>query len=161
MGHGALTTFHAESPEAALVRMRSPPLSVGESFLLLIWSFIQMSTVTLVSGKQVRRVASIVELVPDTSSLSFRLEKIFEWDSQRDTFSPDDPADVFGKSSRLRSAAKLRGLTERGAIRELSDRSRLVSELVSQGVFDYKEVTERAFSYYRGKGAFVRENARG
>ena len=36
LGHGAVTTFHAESPEAALLRLASPPISVDPQVIAML-----------------------------------------------------------------------------------------------------------------------------
>lgn len=56
LGHGSLCTFHAESPEAALVRMRSPPMDVSEGGLMLIGCFTLLNRVRTADGKVVRRI---------------------------------------------------------------------------------------------------------
>ncbi len=149
MGHGALTTFHAESPEAALVRMRSPPLSVGESFILLIWSFLQMGRITMPDGKQVRRALSITELVREPKTVSFHLEPIFTWDPQTDTFSPEEADEVIRRSERLKTIMALRGWTHSGIINELSTRAETLQSLLDNNCYNYKEVAARLFAFYR------------
>lgn len=148
VGHGALTTLHADSPEAAVVRMRSPPLSVGESFLLLIWNFMQMTRQTLPNGKQARRVNAVTELVPDPDTMSFKLHPIFRWDPATDTHSPGDAADVVRRCSRLQTVMALRGWTNQRIAEELNQRAAFLSGLAEEEVTGYKDVASRIFSYY-------------
>jgi len=148
VGHGALTTIHAESPQAAMVRMRSPPLSVGESFLLLIWSFVQMGRVTLASGKEARRVLSITELVPDAEG-GFDLLPVFTRDAAADSYSPTKPEEVVKKSERLKSVMELRGVSERRLLSDLKERTAILDEMVEGGVFKYKDVASRFLAYYK------------
>ena len=149
VGHGALTTIHAESPEAALVRMRSPPLSVGESFIMLIWSFLQMGRITMPDGKQSRRALSITELVPDQKAVSFHLRPIFAWDPQTDTFSPEEAQEVVRRSERLKTIMALRGWTQAGIIDELNTRAETLQGLLDNNLYNYKEVAASLFAFYR------------
>jgi len=41
-GHGGLTTFHADSAKSAILRLRTPPLNIEPSFILLISTFVNM-----------------------------------------------------------------------------------------------------------------------
>ncbi len=153
VGHGALTTFHAESPQSALVRMRSPPLSVGESFLLLISGFLQMGRVATPDGRQARRALASVELVPEYSATSqFKLKSIFEWDSRNDTITPTDPKEVVRKSTRLDMVRLLRGWTAEELVHELGKRTQLLETLVAEKAYDYREVAGKLFSFYGMNG---------
>lgn len=42
LGHGALTTFHADSPESALLRLRSPPISIDDQVLRMVNIIVRM-----------------------------------------------------------------------------------------------------------------------
>ncbi len=150
VGHGAMTTFHAESPQAAIVRMRSPPLNVGESFLLLIWAFLQMARVTTGDGRQVRRAVSSVELVPEyTSSTPFKLKTVFQWDAYSDRITPEDPEEVVKNSTRLELVRLLRGWTKDDLAHELSIRAEALQNMVTEKVYNYREVASKLFSFYR------------
>ena len=153
VGHGASTTIHAESPEAALVRMRSPPLSVGESFLMLIWNILQMERVTMSSDKQVRRVMSITEVVP--SGASFELKELFNWDVSTDTFHPDDAREVASRSERLKIVASMRGWSQDELVAELNSRVKFLQSLMDNNLFTYKEVTDALFAFWSSRRAGV------
>lgn len=42
LGHGAVTTFHADSPESALLRLTTPPVSVNPQALRMLNIFVKM-----------------------------------------------------------------------------------------------------------------------
>lgn len=42
LGHGGITTFHAESPEAAIIRLTNPPIRVNPQALRLLSIFVKM-----------------------------------------------------------------------------------------------------------------------
>ena len=84
VGHGGLTTFHANDPESALVRMSSPPLNVREAGQMLIWSFITMNRVKLQNGKVVRRAVRCTEVIPTATGIELR--DLFTWNAKTDSF---------------------------------------------------------------------------
>lgn len=55
LGHGAITTFHAESPESALIRLVSPPISVDPQVVNLLNVFVKTNLIELQPGRQVFR----------------------------------------------------------------------------------------------------------
>ncbi|MEM4718363.1 MAG: ATPase, T2SS/T4P/T4SS family, partial [Desulfurococcaceae archaeon] len=55
LGHGAITTFHAESPESALIRLVSPPISVDPQVVNLLNVFIKTNLIEVHPGRQVYR----------------------------------------------------------------------------------------------------------
>lgn len=55
LGHGAITTFHAESPESALLRLLSPPISVDPQVIALLNVFVKTNVVERTPGKKVFR----------------------------------------------------------------------------------------------------------
>lgn len=57
LGHGALTTFHADSPEAALLRLRNPPISIDEQVLRMVNMIVRMIPVN--TGRGLARRAEL------------------------------------------------------------------------------------------------------
>lgn len=55
LGHGGLTTFHAESPEAALIRLTNPPIKVNPEALKLLSVFVKMIPLRTSARELVRR----------------------------------------------------------------------------------------------------------
>lgn len=54
LGHGTITTFHAESPEAALLRLLSPPISIDPQVIKMLNVFVKTNALER-SGKRVFR----------------------------------------------------------------------------------------------------------
>lgn len=125
-GHGALTSFHAESPQAALARMASPPLNVGQSNLQLIWCFVQVARLML-GSRRVRRITMIEE--PNALDITREMNKIFSWDVSTDTFRPSDAREVFARSHRLSyTIPRQTGWEKDFIVEELNARSEFLSE---------------------------------
>lgn len=55
LGHGAITTFHAETPEAALLRLVLPPISVDHQVINALNVFVKTNVFELRPGKTVFR----------------------------------------------------------------------------------------------------------
>jgi len=55
LGHGAITTFHAESPEAALLRLVAPPISVDPQVLKALNVFVKTNVIEREPGRRVFR----------------------------------------------------------------------------------------------------------
>lgn len=152
LGHGCVCTFHAESPEAALVRMRSPPMNVGEGGLMLIWCFVMLNRVKTAEGKVVRRVLEVVEVEPTKGQLALR--RIFTWDARTDRFEPVDEYEVIRRSYRLKTVMRLTGWTEDELAEELKKRAKYLEKVLEEGKLSYPEFSEaiRKFYIMRRKG---------
>lgn len=73
LGHGAITTFHAESPEAALVRLKSPPIEVNPQALRLLNIFVKMIPLRGRGLKLIRR-SEVYVFEDDKFTLLFRYD---------------------------------------------------------------------------------------
>jgi flagellar protein FlaI len=151
LGHGALTTFHADTVQSALVRLRSPPLSVGESFLLLISNFLRMGKITRNDGTQARRVLESTEVLPEKSATAaLRTKTIFTLDPATDRLLPTDPKEVVARSERLDVVRINHGWTPDELSRQLESRAKLLQGLVDNKTFAYKDVSRAIVSFYQG-----------
>ncbi|MGD6805852.1 MAG: type II/IV secretion system ATPase subunit [Candidatus Bathyarchaeia archaeon] len=146
LGHGALCTFHAESPEAALVRMRSPPMEVSEGGLMLIWCFALLNRVRTYQGKVARRLLDAVEVEPKDGKLT--LKRIFSWDARTDTFTPQTAEEVANKSPKLKTIMRLTGWTEKELVNELDRRANYLQSAVDEGKLEFAEFSEAIRKFY-------------
>ncbi len=160
VGHGALTTFHADSPESALVRLMSPPLSVGQSFIMLVWTFMKMTRVTTKQGTQVRRAAEVTELIPEgTPESPYKLKRVFQWKASDDTIYPTSPEELVSSSYRLEEVRQQRGWTKAELLDELKGRKALLEGLLADRTFGYRDVAARVFAYYKGRQGSSKKEA--
>jgi len=146
LGHGCLCSLHGENPEAALVRMRSPPMDVSEGGLMLIWCFITLNRVKKADGTVVRRVLDVTETEPKEGKLS--LKRIFIWNARTDTFSPEKAAAVVKKSFRLGTVKALTGWTDEELVAELDRRAEFLSKRVEENNLSYPEFSEAVRMFY-------------
>ncbi|MEM1879278.1 MAG: type II/IV secretion system ATPase subunit, partial [Desulfurococcaceae archaeon] len=83
LGHGAVTTFHADSPESALLRLTTPPISVNPQALKLLNVFVKTIPLRR-EDKLVRRTEVYIHDVdPNTGEL--KLYPLFLYDPKTDT----------------------------------------------------------------------------
>jgi len=61
LGHGVISTFHAESPEAALLRLVSPPISVDPQVLKLLNVFVKTNVIERAGKKLFRHEVYVIE----------------------------------------------------------------------------------------------------
>jgi len=145
-GHGCITSFHAESPEAAIVRMQSPPMDVALGGIMLVWNFLLMNRVRREDGRIVRRALVSKELVPSVNEI--RLSTVFEWDARTDTFMPDEPYEVVRKSYRLKEISRLTGWSEDDIAGELEERSAFIKKAVEDGKIAFSEFSAVIGEFY-------------
>jgi flagellar protein FlaI len=151
IGHSALCTMHAESPEAALVRMSSPPMDVSLGGRMLVWNFLMLNRVKDRQGKVIRRTISCTEVIPRENLME--MKQVFSWNPRTDRFAPDgdDSAEHLVETSyRLKEIAKLRGWTDDELVVQLEERQTLLADLVEESKLSYSDVSEAIQSYYRG-----------
>lgn len=146
LGHGSLCTFHAESPEAALVRLRSPPMEVSEGGLMLIGCFTLLNRVHTSDGKVARRILETVEVEPREAGLS--LKRVFTWDARTDTFTPQIAREVVWRSSKLKAILRLTGWSVDELEAELTRRAKYLAEVVADGNVDFAAFSEAMRKFY-------------
>ncbi|MDG7040465.1 MAG: type II/IV secretion system ATPase subunit [Nitrososphaerota archaeon] len=145
-GHGALSSFHADSPEAALVRMAAPPLNVGTASLILMWSLLMMNRIRMNDGSVVRRA-----LVSKEVGMRGELLDMFKWNPKEDLILPTDPMEVAKKSYRLQTVANLKGWSADELAAELAGRAKYLSDIVRSGAYKYADVSAAIQRFYREK----------
>lgn len=156
VGDGILSsncTFHASDPTSLFLRLTSPPLSVQPSFIITISAIVLQSRVwSRKYGKFIRRTSRVWEIVgvkPYTKEgeIPVIYRPVFVWDPEEDVHYPNDPEDLLKISKQV----KLIGMSTYGSewydeiLWEITEKVKFIEELVSEGVFDFKEVTERIY----------------
>ena len=153
-GHGALTSFHSDSVQNAMIRMSAPPMLVPTGNMMLIWAFAVMNRVRREHGRVVRRVLSITEL--DPKSGGFDLREMFSYDMVDDAFSPSAPEELVRmKTERLQQAMHLFGWDEAQLEKELAERAGYVERMVESRFFTLNEVGDAIRKFYVRKYGLV------
>ena len=122
-GHGGLTTFHADSPEGAILRLKLDPISLPDLFLSVITSFVLIRRIPLVGGSFIRRVYSISEVVNGQPIT------VMKWSPAVDRLEPNDPQVLADRSARLREAWDRLGRPGDALDVELDYRARIIEEI--------------------------------
>jgi len=150
LGHGAVSSFHADSPEAAIVRMSSPPLNVLQAQQMLLWSLLLMQRIKLPNGKLIRRAVRSTEVAPKADG-TVELVDLFRWDIRTDTFHPNTPEEVVDLSERFDTVKNLTGWSNSDLVNELNTRTDFLLQMVKNGEFRYDQVAEALGQFYRKK----------
>jgi len=142
-GHGALATFHADTAESAIMRLKAPPISIGDSFIPLISAIVIVKRLRRgLVGEEVRRVSEIVEIIEESRG-RWSLHRVITWNPRKDDHEPSDPRELVKNSYRLRRMAMAYGLAEEWIVHELEKRVRLLEDMLSRQLTDYSEVARR------------------
>jgi len=150
LGHGAISTLHAEGPKAAFIRLTTAPMNVERGSLLLISAIVTLHRIKRPSGVVVRRVVDISEVVPNKRGEP-TIKKIFSWDPAKDTFRPATVEEVVAKSEKLKTVAELAGWNKERLIQELKIRTKYLTELVEEGKISYSAFSEAMRQFYKGE----------
>ena len=145
-GQGSLCTFHADSVDSALIRLKSSPIELSEGFLNLIWCFIVMKRVKVKQEGYKRRVTEIVELIPTPKGPE--KNTIFTWDPRNDKHIPLHVDEVVQKSYRLKLIANLRGLDREQLIKDLARREKFLIGLLNRNIRTLEEVFNAIMEFY-------------
>ena len=158
VGTGAITSFHADSPEAALVRLRAPPMNISEGGISLITNILTITRLKSQGGLAIRRIVHDAEVFPAIkptkdggSALVNELYDIFKYDVRNDTYYPQTAHEVVEKSKRIQALQDRLGMTKEELEVELEKRAEFLAQLVKDNKFSYSEVSEALMNYYSEK----------
>ncbi len=121
-GHGSVTTFHADSPEGAILRLRLDPISLPPLFLRVITAFVHVRRIPVRGGRVKRRLYTVTEVDGD------ELVDVVEYSPSIDTNMPDRPEDLVRASRRLEWAWEKLGQPHDSLEAELEARARLLEK---------------------------------
>ncbi|MEM2020849.1 MAG: type II/IV secretion system ATPase subunit [Zestosphaera sp.] len=153
-GHGGLTTVHAESLEALMRRLTSPPMNVPKSNLATAKLYVNILRVPLPNGV-VRKVVYVYE-VTDYDSLKdlIELKLISKWDAESDSWVLD-----LRESSVLKAVAQLSLSNYENILTDLIRRATVLRYAAARGVdiFEFHSLLRR----YKREPVRTYEDARG
>jgi len=149
LGHSCASTFHSFSPEAAIARMRAPPMDLKDADILQIWCMPVAARLLRPNGEVVYRVNGIYEINP-TKDGRPEITTIFRYNVYDDSFSPNKLSEVIKRSRRLREAAEAQGLSERDLAKALQRKVKFLEDLVRRKEFGYRQYVEKVREFYSG-----------
>lgn len=141
-GHSGMTTLHAESIDAAVKRLTSPPMNIPPSYIPLvnIAMVIRRVQITDERGRlrPARRITNVWE-VRDYENY----QEIARWDPAEDKFTID-----LKNSIVLRKIGELSGKSLDTLMQEVEKRKAVLNWLVKTGRTDYRSVATTIYRYY-------------
>jgi len=143
VGHGGLTTIHAESLDYTVKRLTSHPMNVAKTYIPLVNVAPLVERVRLPpsnNGQEGfgRRIKSIVEIADYED-----YRTLCEWNPVEDNFRID-----LSDSVHLKKIALRHGLTFVDVLDEVKNRASFLNELMSKGVHKNVELAKQITNYY-------------
>ena len=142
-GHGAMTSIHAQDPDALLVRLLT--MRIERAALDLLWGCAITQPVKLPGGLGIeRRVVKIAEFVPGEEGVE--VAEVFKWNPETDTFAPSTLEELWEVSQRLRMLSASLGLSRETILNDIGRRARFLEE---NRVDFYTLAARAAAEFYR------------
>jgi flagellar protein FlaI len=142
VGHGGMTTLHAENLDYAIKRLTSPPMNVAKTYVPLINVAAIQERLQLPNSKSDvtfgRRLKAIVEVVDYGE-----YRTIATWNPLNDRFQVD-----LNNSELLRKIALRHGITMKDVLEEIENRATLLRDLKIKGVRKNVDVANFITNYY-------------
>ena len=146
-GHPCMTTFHAGSVTKVIQRFTGDPINVPKTFMDNL-DFVVIQLALERNGKMLRRVTSIDEIEGYNREVDgIMARKAFDW-------KPDEDKHVFtaNKNSFIleEKIARNAGYADTAEIYdEYEKRKHILERMVEEGIFDYYEVVQCIWGFYR------------
>jgi flagellar protein FlaI len=124
-GHGGVTSLHAESPNAALERLASPPILVERGALKSLAGIVFVGKTTVRNEDQIlqrRRAMNFYDLGED-----FELRPLFAYDPEKDAFSSSEK--LISESKGAERIVTETGISRSRLIEMYRDRVKFLAEL--------------------------------
>lgn len=145
LGHGSMTTFHADSPEGAVLRLQMEPISLPQLFLRLVTAIIHVRRIPVFGGKVKRRVYNITEVHED------ELITVFHWDPHEDMLKPLRAQEILKASVKLEEAWRKLGVPHNELEREIEKRAELLEKLAGTSPEEFQRAVTRFYTLEYGE----------
>ncbi len=139
-GHASISTMHADSVDAIIRRLETPPISLSP-MLVNGLDVMAIMTHAVVVGRETRRMREIVEVIrvqPDGTALT---NTPFAWNPADDKFYFKNDSKIFDK------IANKVGITRESLQNEFEMRTKLLYAFFQNKIFGYEEV-QRVINEY-------------
>jgi flagellar protein FlaI len=142
-GHSGFGTLHSNDARETITRLTNEPMSVPEIMIQAIDFIIMQNRIYTPSGVSFRRISEVAEVVGMEEG-TVQLNKIFQWDPERDTI------DKIGiTSNTLQQIAKLSGKSIIELQNEIENRKLVLKHMVSQDIRSVDGVNSVIELYYK------------
>lgn len=149
-GHSSLGTIHAESLEAVMERLTTPPINLPPNLIELV-DLIVLEILATSKGPNARRINKIIE-IKNVSRERPDIKTPFLWDPYGDNFMPIEtflssggvPYDSF----LIEKLSLKTGKTKDELLQELKRRERIINWMVKNDVNKFHDVFNIISSYW-------------
>jgi flagellar protein FlaI len=146
-GHPCITTFHAGSVTKVIQRFTGDPINVPKAFMdNLDFVLIQMAVER--KGKRLRRVLSVDEIEGYNRAVDgIMSRRAFEWNATEDKHIFRANRNSYILEQRIAKNAGYSDLS--GIYDEFDKRKHILERMVEEKIFDYYEVVQFIWTFYR------------
>ena len=150
-GHPGMSTIHADSLQAVINRLRTPPIELPPSLIQHLDILIVITRQRL-KGRYVRRIKNITEITGYDIDRD-RPETLvsYVWDPASDKFK------YLGASAILKNIMEIMGSTPEGIYLEVQRRMKVIEWMQSKGIRDYKNVGRVIHEYYQNPVGLLKQ----
>ncbi len=149
-GHASISTIHADSVDAVIKRLQTPPINLSPT-LLNVLDVVAIMQHALVKGQETRKLGSIVEIIAVSEDGTAITNTPFTWNPAEDKFYYRTEMKCLEKISNRY------GLSMSHLRDEFQTRTKLLYSLYRKGIFDFYEVQKIINRYYKNPSAVVKE----
>ena len=142
VGHGGMSTLHAETLDYAIKRLTSPPMNIPETYMRLMNVFIHINRVITRIEKGIVRVQRRINIVQEVEDFN-KYITIAEWDPRTDQYKV-----YLERSIHLRDIAAKRGLDLEDIIEEIYRKATVLNWMIYRNVTNVWDVSRIIFNYY-------------
>ncbi len=142
VGHGGLSTLHAETLDYAIKRLTSPPMNIPETYMKLMNVFIHINRVITRIEKGVVKVQRRVNVIQEVEDFN-KYITIAQWDPRTDQYKV-----YLEKSIHLRDIAAKRGLDLEDIIEDIYRKATVLNWMIYRNVTNVWDVSRIIFNYY-------------
>ncbi len=141
LGHGGLTTLHADNIDAAIKRLTSRPLEIPIYLIALTSAFVEISKFVDEGGRIRRRVSSVME-IEGMEEDRLLLREVFKYDAESDNIY------MVGDSLEMRKIATEMGLSYDKLYGEFQRRQAYLSLLLNLRGLTWSQLSTLIENYY-------------
>jgi archaeal flagellar protein FlaI len=148
-GHPSFGTMHADSVDTMIKRLETPPISLSSSLVETMDAVMIMSHVKI-AGKGSRRLREVAEVIKVDDNGNSEINKPFLWDAKADTFTTSSKSFVFQEIERTS------GVSGDKLQEEYVRRTKLLTAMYQNKIFDFHKVQELINEYYKNPKAVLK-----
>ena len=148
-GHSSISTMHADSVDAVIRRLETPPISLSPMLVDSLDAVIIM-THAIVKGQETRRLREITEVIEVKPDGTATTNTPFIWNPAQDIFQSNNQSKIFDKIS------DKFGLKKEDLMKEFEIRSTLLRKFFSEKILSYEDVQKIINEYQKNPQAVLK-----